>query len=76
MIQGVCSKHLIRAADKETSAFLVKSRMKRLLNYFAPSESVFILDANGDIVVTNIDDIQIWYSCSAMVFLSSILAVG
>ena len=58
MIQGVCSKHLIRAADKETSAFLVKNRMKRLLNYFAPSESIFILDTNGDIVVANTHDIQ------------------
>lgn len=58
MIQGVCSKHLIRAADKEKSAFLVKSRMKRLINYFAPSESIFILDTHGDIVVANIHDIQ------------------
>ena len=58
MIQGVCSKHLIRAADKETSAFLVKSRMKRLLNHFASSESIFILDTHGDIVVANTHDIQ------------------
>ena len=58
MIQGVCSKHLIRAADKETSAFLVKSRMKRLLNHFASSESIFILDTHGDIIVANTHDIQ------------------
>src|SRR3989339_1185578 len=58
MIQGVCSKHLIRAADKETSAFLVKSRMKKLLNYFASSESIFILDTHGDIIVANTHDIQ------------------
>ncbi|MCR4319835.1 MAG: HAMP domain-containing protein [Candidatus Brocadiaceae bacterium] len=58
MIQGVCSKHLIRAADKETSAFLVKSRMKRLLNHFAPSESIFILDTHGDIIVANTHDVQ------------------
>lgn len=58
MIQGVCSKHLIRDADKETSAFLVKSRMKRLLNHFASSESIFILDTHGDVVVANTHDIQ------------------
>ena len=58
MIQGVCSKHLIRAADKETSAFLVKSRMKRLLNHFASSESIFILDIHGGIIVANTHDIQ------------------
>ena len=58
MIQGVCSKHLIRAADKETSAFLLKSRTKRLLNHFASSESIFILDTHGDIVAANTHDIQ------------------
>jgi len=59
MIQSLCSKHLTRATDKETSAFLVKSRMKRLLNSFGQSEPVFILDTNGDIVVANTHDIQI-----------------
>src|SRR3972149_8083595 len=58
MIQGVCSKHLIRVTDKETSAFLVKSRTKMLLNHFASSESIFILDTHGDIVAANTHDIQ------------------
>ncbi len=58
MIQGVCSKYLIRVTDKETSAFLVKSRTKRLLNHFASSESIFILDTHGDIVAANTHHIQ------------------
>src|SRR3990172_5059966 len=58
MIQSVCSKYLIRVTDKETSAFLVKSRTKMLLNHFASSESIFILDTHGDIVAANTHDIQ------------------
>ena len=37
----------------------MKRRMKRLLNFFGQSESVFILDTHGDIVATKTDDIQI-----------------
>ena len=32
--------------------------MKKLLNYFASSESIFILDTHGDIIVANTHDIQ------------------
>ena len=41
MIQGVCNKHLIRAADKETSAFhSEKSHEEVVKNIFAFSESI------------------------------------
>ena len=58
-IQSLCNKHLIRVTDKETNSPLMKSRMKRLLNLFGQSESVFILDTHGEIVATKTDDIQI-----------------
>ena len=58
MIQSLCNNHLIRVADKETNSPLMKSRMKRLLNSFGQSESVFILDTHGDIIVANTHDIQ------------------
>jgi putative two-component system response regulator len=58
-IQSLCNKHLIRVTDKEINSPLMKSRMKRLLNFFGQSESVFILDTHGDIVATKTDDVQI-----------------
>jgi HD-GYP domain-containing protein (c-di-GMP phosphodiesterase class II) len=59
MIQGLCDKHLLRIAGKEIHPSLMKSLMKRLINSFDSSESIFILDTKGEIVVTNTHDIQI-----------------
>jgi HD-GYP domain-containing protein (c-di-GMP phosphodiesterase class II) len=59
MIQSLCNKHLIRVTDRETNSSLMRRKMKRLLNFFGQSESIFILDTHGDIVATKTDDIQI-----------------
>jgi len=53
-----CTRIINRKAASATSPS-IKSRLKLLIKHLSPSESVFILDANGDIVVTNVDDIQI-----------------
>lgn len=59
MIQSLCNKHLLRITGKEIDSPLMKHLMKRLINSFDSSESNFILDTKGDIVVTNTHGIQI-----------------
>lgn len=56
-IQGLCDKHMLRITDREIHAPLIKSRMKRLISSFDSSESVFILDTRGDVVLTNTNEI-------------------
>lgn len=59
IIQDLCNKNLIRIIGNETNFSFIKSKIKRLLNHFYTSESIFVLTVAGDIVVRNSDDIQI-----------------
>src|SRR3972149_8946696 len=53
-----CTRIINRKATSVTSPS-AKSRLKTLIKLTSHSESVFVLDTNGDIVVTNADGIQI-----------------
>ena len=53
-----CTRIINRKATSVTFPS-IKSRLKTLIKPTSHSESVFVLDTNGDIVVTNVDDIQI-----------------
>ena len=53
-----CTRIINRKATFVTSPS-AKSRLKTLIKLTSHSESVFVLDTNGDIVVTNADGIQI-----------------
>src|SRR3990172_9505709 len=53
-----CTRIINRKAASATSPS-IKSRLKIFIKRLSRSESVFVLDTNGDIVVTNADGIQI-----------------
>jgi len=53
------SNNCTKIINSKTTSPSIKSRLKIVIRCFPHSESVFILDTNGDIVVTNVDDIQI-----------------
>ncbi|MBU6392663.1 MAG: HD domain-containing protein [Planctomycetota bacterium] len=53
-----CTRIINRKAASATSPS-IKSRLKIFIKRLSYPESVFILDTKGDIVVTNVDDIQI-----------------
>ncbi len=53
------SNNCTRIINSKTTSPSLKSRLKILIKHLSHSESIFILDTHGDIVVTNVDDIQI-----------------
>ena len=53
-----CTRIINRKATSVTFPS-IKSRLKILIKQLSRSESAFILDTNGDIVVANADDVQI-----------------